>query len=418
LCASTPTSSTTPCPCAPASAMYTHADCVTCDPDKCVPDPNYCPPSNLCEVCNNPALANNPVFASAYATYAAGIAGLNCAALAGINTSPPNLSSTSWCYVAGAAKWCAFQNALNQQGCTASATTMAPTCRPTGCCGPIQPNVQPPGPLTCGQLPQVECEVYAGQGVTIPQVCQWQSGAMCPALPQRTGCGVCNFYAMAPGFAAAYQAAYNLYGGPGMTCQAVWLNPPPTPLMNGSMLLSSIHALGTWCGHAAAAYAACAGTLGCEPLPPPLTPPMPMGMGPSPTMPVPTAVACGHCGDPTYLANPDFAAAYAGAQMSYAGLNCTQLDMLGVTSPLGGPGTSAYATTLARWCVVQQMRQANMCGGAGGGLPSACAASCCSPITPGVEPSPLTCNQLPNYAECVLSAGSGICQWSPTCPQI
>lgn len=417
LCGGGGPAATTPCPCAPASPAYTHADCLTCDPSKCIPDPNHCPPSNACDFCNDPTLTHNPVFASAHAMYAAGIASFDCAELAVLNTAPPSLSSASWCYVGGAAKWCAFQEALHAQGCTTSPTTIAPVCAPTGCCAPIQPGVHPPG-TTCGQLPEAECEVYAGQGTVLPPICQWHDGAMCPALPQRPGCGVCELHVDVPGFAAAYQAAFNLYGGPSMTCFDVWTNAPPPPVMNGAMLLSSIHALGTWCGHAAAAHLACSGTLGCPPLPSPITPPTPMGTGPTPTTPVPTAVACGHCGDPTFLANPDFAAAYYGAQSSYAGLACDQLDALGVTAPMGGPGTAMYATTLARWCVLQQMRQANGCGGAGGGLPSACASSCCEPITPGVEPHPLTCGQLPSHAECVASAGAGVCAWAPTCPTI
>lgn len=86
------------------------------------------------------------------------------------------------------------------------------------------------------------------------------------------------------------------------------------------------------------------------------------------------------------------------AQMAYAALDCVALDALGVTGPMGGPGTSAYATTLARRCVLQATREANMCGGAAGGTASACAASCCSPITPGVELTPPSIDDAANRA--------------------
>jgi hypothetical protein len=419
LCGSVGSSSTNPCPCAPASSSYTYADCLTCDPTKCIPDPAYCAPGSLCEICNDPAMLGNPTFVDAYTAYAAGIATMDCAQLAVLNTSPPSTSSASWCYVAGAAKWCAFQEALQNQGCTNSPTTVAPTCDARGCCGPITPGVQPPGGMTCAQLPEIECEVYGGQGMIIPQFCAWNAGAMCSSSPTDATCDLCDANAAAPGFVSAYQAAYNLYGGPSMTCYDVWLNAPPPPLVTGTTLLSSVHVLATWCGHRAAAYAACGGTLGCPPLPAPVTPAMPMGMGPTPTTMVPTAVACGHCDDPVYAANPHFAAAYAGGLSEYAAYDCADLDALALPSPMGAVGSVAYATTLGRWCAVQKRREDLGCGVTSGGLPSPCAASCCTPITPGVEPSPLTCSQLGiSYVECVSSAGAGLCAWSPTCPPL
>ncbi len=94
------------------------------------------PPAPPCAKCLEPAATSNASFkASAQAGIAAYFSS-SCAALAQQSVAPPTSAPATTQYYVELGRWCAFQEALNVNGCMATGTTLAPQCA-AGFCGAI-----------------------------------------------------------------------------------------------------------------------------------------------------------------------------------------------------------------------------------------------------------------------------------------
>jgi hypothetical protein len=121
--------------------------------------------------------------------------------------------------------------------------------------------------------------------------------------------------------------------------------------------------------------------------------------------------------------------AYNSGIMTYAngGMDCATLAQQNVPAPTGPWGSVQYLTTHGRWCAMNQaLHNAGCTAGTSGGVttiaPFCPKVSCCKPIDPDKNQIPsvpnMTCQDVPQYDECVHSFAKGICKWdvSVSCP--
>ncbi len=315
---------------------------------------------------------------------------------------------------AGCAGLGAYHLCSDNPVCQWSGTTACPVPPPpTSCCYALDPS-NDLTPFACATMPdKIECEDSAGHGV-----CKWQgTNPFCQGGSGNTACCTATNPNIdyQPGGCWSFLGFAECTGAGANYCQ--WSSaptcpePPPPPACCAPVDVGQDDPQ-TSCAQRTA-HADCTGSTYCQwnqsaacPVPQPPAPccaPIDISndaSGPpcaqrltnadcrastlclwnaGPSCPVPPPLTCCSAKDPTY---------------DLPGSGCASLVYADCTAPLA----SIYCQYNA-------------------GPNCQPPASCCTPINPNADYQPGGCAAMPDYPECELSAGAGVCQWnaSATC---
>jgi hypothetical protein len=308
-------------------------------------------------------------------------------------------------------------------------------------CTDVQ-NANVPGPLNSPADP-----AYPGE---LGKWCAWQSAVAsacssggCPPPPV-SACADCGALSTDPNFVTAYQSGIGVYVG--MDCATLDAQNVPAP----PFTVGNETQMGRWCALQVAGTAATCGPSSaagqCPALDPCTSNPAlcPSGccgpIDPAHDAPAGCATILGHdacvnaaglgycqwAGGPAcpvpppcaqcaaFSGDPGFQQSFQLVTQSYSSMSCVDLQAANVPGPLNPPSDPSYPGELGKWCGYQAAVAATC---ASGGCPAPPVPACCSPADP-LDDEPVTgCAFMPGYAECVLSAGYGYCQWNagPAC---
>jgi hypothetical protein len=113
----------------------------TCGPGLCAATQTVCPPPGNCPKCADVALTGDPTFADTAQNATAAFFTMTCQDLYASAVPEPTSTVDTTPWKSEMARWCAYQEALNHQGCSGGGGLPAPAC-PAAMCA-AAPNLCP-----------------------------------------------------------------------------------------------------------------------------------------------------------------------------------------------------------------------------------------------------------------------------------